>query len=49
LYNLIDDPLQQVNLWHDTAYRATRDDLLDDMWRHIPERIGERRPCDAPV
>ena len=49
LYNLVDDPLQHHNLWHNKEHRATRDDLLADMWDHLPERIGVRRECDAPV
>jgi arylsulfatase A-like enzyme len=49
LYNLVDDPLQHRNLWNDPAHRATRDDLLDDMWRHFPVTSTERRACDAPV
>jgi arylsulfatase A-like enzyme len=49
LYNLADDPLQHRNLWNDPAHRATRDDLLDDMWRHFPVTSTERRACDAPV
>ncbi|WP_110207199.1 sulfatase [Nocardioides daejeonensis] len=37
LYNLIEDPLQQVNLWDDPAYRAMRSDLIDDMFASLPE------------
>jgi arylsulfatase A-like enzyme len=49
LYNLADDPLQHVNLWHDPSHRAVRDDLLDDMWRNLPTASAPRRACDAPV
>jgi hypothetical protein len=36
-------------LWHNKEHRVTRDDLLADMWDHLPERKGVRRECDAPV
>ena len=48
LYDLVSDPLQHVNLWHDPSHRGVRDDLLDDMWRSLPPTAA-RRPCDAPV
>jgi arylsulfatase A-like enzyme len=49
LYNLANDPLQQINLWDDIAYRSTRDDLLADMWDSLPTPDAVRRECDAPV
>ena len=56
LYDLGSDPLQQKNLWSDPAHRATRDDLLADMWDSLPEASrpsvtwqATRRQCDAPV
>jgi arylsulfatase A-like enzyme len=49
LYDLRNDPLQHVNLWHDPAHRAVRDDLLDDMWKNLPTTSSPRRECDAPV
>ena len=49
LYDLTNDPLQHVNLWHDASHRAIRDDLLDDMWRNLPGATAARRACDAPV
>ena len=48
LYNLTDDPLQRHNLWHDPSRRAIRDDLIADMWDHLPTTV-ERRGVDAPV
>ncbi|MFM8564406.1 MAG: sulfatase [Acidimicrobiia bacterium] len=48
LYDLANDPLQRVNLWDDPAHRATRDDLLADLWDHLPESVA-RRGVDAPV
>jgi arylsulfatase A-like enzyme len=48
LYNLADDPLQRHNLWDDPSRRAVRDDLIADMWDHLPPSV-ERRGVDAPV
>jgi len=48
LYNLADDPLQRHNLWDDPSRRALRDDLIADMWDHLPTTV-ERRGVDAPV
>lgn len=55
LYDTTTDPLQQVNLWNEPQHRMLRDDLLADMWDHLPEASDPsvsattRRPCDAPV
>jgi arylsulfatase A-like enzyme len=49
LYNLANDPLQQVNLWSDPSQKSLRDDLLADMWDHLPTPAAVRRECDAPV
>jgi hypothetical protein len=49
LYDLRNDPLQHVNLWHNSAHRAVRDDQLDDMWKNLPTTSSSRRECDAPV
>ena len=49
LYNLANDPLQQVNLWSDPSQKSLRDDLLADMWDHLPIPDAVRRECDAPV
>jgi arylsulfatase A-like enzyme len=48
LYNLVDDPLQQTNRFHDPALRALRDDLLGDLRDAVPAP-GPRRPVVAPV
>jgi len=48
LYNLADDPQQRHNLWDDPSRRALRDDLIADMWDHLPTTV-ERRGVDAPV
>lgn len=49
LYDLIHDPLQHVNRWNDPAVRTMRDDLLADMWDHLPKSVSPRRDLDAPV
>jgi hypothetical protein len=49
LYDMGADPLQQVNLWDDTKHRSTRDDLLADMWDHLPTANPHHREVDAPV
>jgi arylsulfatase A-like enzyme len=49
LYNLANDPLQQTNLWSDPSQKSLRDDLLADMWDHLPTPDAVRRECDAPV
>ncbi len=49
LYDLADDPLQQVNRWDDPALAATRSDLLADLWDHQPEPQHPLRRLEAPV
>jgi len=49
LYNLSDDPLQQVNRWDDAAVRAIRDDLLGDLWDNQPPEHEPRLWLEAPV
>jgi arylsulfatase A-like enzyme len=49
LYDLADDPLQRVNRWDDPACRATRDDLVDDLWASQPPTRDPRLPVEAPV
>jgi hypothetical protein len=29
--------------------RSLRDDMLADMWDHLPSVVSPRRTCDAPV
>jgi arylsulfatase A-like enzyme len=48
LYDLADDPLQQVNRWDDPAVRALRDDLVDDLHAHLRPAREPRLPVDAP-
>jgi arylsulfatase A-like enzyme len=49
LYDLADDPLQQVNRWHDPGCAAVRSDLLADLWDHQPPRREPRLQLEAPV
>jgi arylsulfatase A-like enzyme len=49
LYNLEDDPLQQVNRWDDPACRSVRDDLVDDLRQHEPPPAERRIELQAPV
>ena len=49
LYDLSDDPLQQVNRWDDPAVRSLRDDLVDDLQAHLRPARTPRLPLDAPV
>lgn len=49
LYDLIEDPLQRVNLWSDPSRRALRDDLLADLWDSQPPARSPRPELEAPV
>ncbi|MHB1503302.1 MAG: sulfatase family protein [Acidimicrobiales bacterium] len=49
LYDLTDDPLQRVNLWHDPAQRSLRDALLADLWDSQPPSRVPRLCLEAPV
>lgn len=49
LYDLADDPLQQVNRWDDPACAAIRDDLVADLRARQRSPRTPRLPLDAPV
>jgi arylsulfatase A-like enzyme len=49
LYDLTDDPLQQVNRWDDPAARPMRDALVADLVDHLPPVHDPRLPVEAPV
>lgn len=49
LYSLVEDPLQWHNLWGDSAHRATRDDLVADLYDSLPPARLERLTVEAPV
>jgi arylsulfatase A-like enzyme len=48
LYNLVDDPLQQVNRFDDLSVRSTRDELITDLRSSLPPTVP-RSPVVAPV
>ena len=49
LYDLDDDPWQQVNRWDDPACAAQRSDLLADLSDHEPPAHRPRLDVEAPV
>ena len=49
LYDLTDDPLQQVNRWDDPSLAALQSDLLADLWDHQPPMHQPLRRLEAPV
>jgi arylsulfatase A-like enzyme len=48
LFDLVHDPLQQVNRWDDPSVSSLRDDLLADLADHLIEPTDYRR-AEAPV
>jgi arylsulfatase A-like enzyme len=49
LYDMNTDPSQCVNLWQDPAHRATRDDLIRNLYDKLPRPREPRLPRQAPV
>jgi arylsulfatase A-like enzyme len=49
LYDLSEDPLQQVNRWDDPAARAVRSDLVAELWDAQPPARAEALELQAPV
>ncbi len=49
LYDLVHDPLQQVNRWADPGARPRRDDLVADLLDHLPATRHPQLPLEAPV
>jgi arylsulfatase A-like enzyme len=49
LYNVVEDPHQFHNLWDDPSRRALRDDLVADLYDHLPEARSEPLEVEAPA
>ena len=49
LYNVADDPLQQVNRWNDAALSSLQSDLITDLWDHQPPQQKPLARVEAPV
>lgn len=49
LYDLVNDPLQQVNRWDDPSCEALRSDLVADLWDHQPPASSSWGMVVAPV
>ncbi|MEZ5142242.1 MAG: sulfatase-like hydrolase/transferase [Acidimicrobiales bacterium] len=49
LYDLAEDPLQQVNRWDDPALAAVQADLVADLRDHLPPAHVPRLDVEAPV
>jgi hypothetical protein len=46
LYDCKEDPLQRRNLWHEPAWQRRKQDLIADLYDHLP---AERSPKLNPV
>ncbi len=49
LYNLVEDPLQQRNLWEETSMRSVRDDMVVQLSDHRPQPHVPHLALQAPV
>jgi len=49
LYDLAEDPLQWHNLWDDPEYRVRRDELVIDLYDHLPATRQPALAVEAPV
>ncbi|MBC8195397.1 MAG: sulfatase-like hydrolase/transferase [Acidimicrobiia bacterium] len=49
LYDIVEDPHQQVNLWDDPARAATRTDLLEALDETLPARAEPQLAVEAAV
>lgn len=49
LYDVVDDPLQQINLWDDARHRRTRDALVAALRERLPRGRPTPLPVSAPV
>ena len=49
LYNHEQDPYQWRNLWDDTASQKFKRDLIDDLYRNMPQARSEKLLVEAPT
>ena len=49
LYDLTSDPHQWENRWDDAGLRSFRDDLITDLYDHLPAPREPRLTVEAPV
>ncbi|HLG92030.1 MAG TPA: sulfatase-like hydrolase/transferase, partial [Acidimicrobiales bacterium] len=49
LYDLAEDPYQWSNLWDDAARHCLREDLVADLYDHLPPARQPRLSAQAPV
>jgi arylsulfatase A-like enzyme len=49
LYDLLEDPGQRHNLWDDAGRRKLRDELVADLYEHLPPARTPALPRGAPV
>ena len=49
LYDLVEDPLQQHNLWDDASHAALRSDLVAELHDVQPPARAGRLELEAPV
>lgn len=49
LYDCLEDPLQQTNLWDDPTRRSLRDALVADLFRRLPPARTPPLPFTAPT
>lgn len=49
LYRVEDDPHQFDNLWDNAGYRSVRDDLVADLYDHLPPPRPDPLPVVAPA
>ncbi len=48
LYDVDSDPYQWDNRWDDRTIRSLRDDLVEDLYEHLPSEV-RHLPVDAPA
>jgi hypothetical protein len=43
------DPLQWRNLWNDEGYASIKQDLIADLYDHLPEERQPKLQAEAPT